>query len=139
VIGLNVANTKTPETQDRDHWPSTTDFNLSDVSIESGSLEAVKEKILNGITPKIVLKEITFYDNALWSRIIGEPVQAALCNTEENYPSSNCNALNLIFVRMVSPETGISYGLTSPSIAAIVIDIDLETGEPMHYVCTWLT
>ena len=114
VLGINAENTKTG-------WYQLDESRLSDISIISGSVSAVAEKLKQGITPRILLKALEFYANNEWSIGLAEASQVAL-RAVETYPSDSYEQVRALFTVMNQPSH-----YRTPGYQVIVL-LDIATG-----------
>ena len=123
VIGLNVADTKMWEDGTTNGAHDLRDMTPADVSIISGSISAVAEKVKQGLPVKVMMNEIHFYWGDAWTKGVAEASHVSL-GSNYAYPSDNFHVLSLGFFLLNNP---INY--TNPCY--MEIRFNLETG-----VCT---
>ena len=95
------------------------------LSIVSGSVDAVVEKVKQGLPVKVLLNTIHFYDSSDWYRNIAEANDVSLSCQTSSYPSDNYDHVNLFFF---TRDCG--GRIADPS--AILIAINIKTGQ-MYY------
>ena len=130
VIGLNVANTtsKTPTSSSSEYR-----YHLEDVSIVSGSVATVVEKLNRNEPVRVLMREVNFYSETSWSNGDAEASQVHLVHGTDNrveYPDTPVVALACVFYTYDIPSISIDmWG----SPAMIIILFDANTGNPVHY------
>ena len=128
IIGLNVANTtsKTPTSSSSEYR-----YHLEDVSVVSGSVATVVEKLNRNEPVRVLMREINFYGLELWSNGDAEATQVHLVHGGNiYYPDTPVAGLVCNF-----------YTYSIPSVAPnmwgipvmITITFDVNTGNPAHY------
>lgn len=125
VLGINVANTKT---QNSDGWAwQLPDMTTEDVSVVSGDVSAVVEKIKQGLPVKVALAAIYFYNTRDYYREVCQAIQTTLnCWDGENqYPNAQGNGLCCLFMLNALPMNVSS----TIRIKVLKIFINSLTGE----------
>ena len=129
IIGLNVANTqsKNPTATNADYR-----YNLEDVSIVSGSVATVVEKLNRNEPVRVLMREINFYGLELWSNGDAEATQVHLVHGSNDYayPETPVVGLNCIFYAIDLPS-GAANMWGKPIMTTITFDTN--TGNPVHY------
>ena len=121
VIGAYLNATEAPD----GGWKPLYQMTSEDFSIVSGSVDAVVEKVKQGLPVKVLLNTLHWYDTEDWYRNIAEANDVSLSCISSSYPSDDYDWLYLFFF---TRDCGgrISY----PS--AIMISINIKTGQ-MYY------
>lgn len=135
VIGLNWRN---PNTQ-KNAVAGDPEFrhNVDDVSIESGSVAAVVEKLQQNQPVRVLLKEVNFYNMNRWSKAAIEAAQVFLQYGEGiEYPDTPLTRLGCIFYAWGIPSI-LEWPAASP--VALGITFDTATGAVNTYTATELT
>lgn len=119
VIGAYLNPTEVPD------WKPLYEMTSEDFSIVSGSVDAVVEKVKQGLPVKVLLNTLHWYSTEDWYRNIAEANDVSLSCISSSYPSDDYDWLYLFFF---TRDCGgrISY----PS--AIMISINIKTGQ-MYY------
>ena len=89
-------------------------------SIVSGSVDAVVEKVKQGLPVKVLLNTLQWYDTKEWYRVVAEATSVGLQNFN-SYPSDDYEYLIVLF-------SSLDLGFRN-NPAAVRININLETGE----------
>lgn len=129
VIGLNVANTKVKE-DGSNRARSLPRMTLDDVSIISGSVSAVVEKVKHGLPVKVLLQDIHFYWDDVWYQNIGE-ANHVMVGSSAAYPTENDDILVVAFFLS-------SLGTHATEPCYVRFAFGISNGEPIDYRCDWL-
>lgn len=138
VIGLNWRNTSTsryPFTNNEDYR-----YNVEDVSVESGSVSAVVEKLQQNQHVKVVLKEVHVYNEYIWSKTVAEASQVFLTHSADygtiSYPDTPLIELGCVFFAWKD-----AYFMQQKSGQPCMFGItfDTTTGEVSSYCATKIT
>lgn len=121
VIGLNVSNTKVKSDDNPNAARNLSRMTVDDVSIVSGSVSAVAEKVRQGLPVKVLLRNIHFYWDDIWYQNIGEANDVMVCN-KAAYPNENATSLIAVFFLN---DVGLSA--TAPCLVRFAFDIATET------------
>lgn len=124
VIGMNVANTKVKE-DGTSNARNLSRMTVDDVSIISGSVAAVAEKVRQGLPVKVLLRDIHFYWDDAWYQNIGEANDVMVFN-RATYPNENADILNAVFFL-----SNMGVSATEPCLVRFAFDI--ATGSPLQY------
>lgn len=124
VIGLNVADTKIQDDSNI-FARRLMRMSVNDVSIISGSVPAVAEKVRQGLPVRVLLRDIHFYAEDLWYQDIGEASHVMAFNRSD-YPSENNTTLCVAFYL-----SDMGTSATAPSYVRFVFDI--ATGAAIEY------
>lgn len=117
VIGLNAADT------DSSLWYE--EYSVDNISIESGSISAVAEKVKQGLPVDVQFVALCFYAPERWFKIVGKAKQVSVSNYSD-YPNENYSYLIVSFNYDVFPD----YNDYKENIR---IQFDLTTGEPIRF------
>ena len=128
VIGVNFRNTNANKYMFSTN--TSRRYSVDDISIESGSVAAVAEKLRQGLPVRVVMREVNFYNEYLWARGYTEASQVYIAHTDDvvTYPDSPEVALNCFFVTQ-SLVTAYEWSGVQPCYFTITFDI--TTGEPL--------
>lgn len=135
VIGVNVANTQSKNPL---AGVENARYHPEDISIESGSVAAVVEKLKQNKPVRVLMREINFYGLRMWSNGDAEASQVHLLHISDDieYPETPVVGLVCIF-----------YTYSCPSVAnnlwgkPVMIEIAFETntGSVVFYAATEIT
>ena len=128
VIGLNVADTKMWEDGTTSDARDLRDMTKDDVSIISGSISAVVEKVKQGLPVRVLLNEVHFYWSTNWNKSVAEATQISLASYTKVYPEEDYEDLMVSFYAVNNP---VHYS----SRCSIHITFDIDTGAPTNYSC----
>ena len=126
VIGLNVADTKV-RTEDGSACKSITNMTVDDVSIVSGSVSAVVEKLKQGLPVRVVMTDIHFYWTDAWTKGITEAAQVVIYSNQE-YPSEQYTHLDVVFFTTTFPHNYITR-------TNVQIQFEIDSGKAVNYWC----
>ena len=130
IIGLNIANTKVMS----DDGSITRDLErmtVDDVSIVSGSVSDVTEKVRQGQPVKVLLRDIHFYTDDMWYQNIGEANYVMVLNNTV-YPNENANILVVTFFLS-------NMGISSLGPCFVRIEFNPADGNPTEYYYNMLS
>ena len=138
VIGLNWRNTNTMRSPFTDN--ESYRYNVNDVSIESGSVLAVVEKLQQNQPVNVLLKEVHTYNDYVWSRTVAEASQVFLTHEADygtiSYPDTPLVRLGCVFFCWRELYF-MQYKNGGPSVYGITFDA--TTGEVATYCATRIT
>ena len=124
VIGLNWTNTKTKS--DDGYAFRSQHLSVNDVTIESGSLSAVVEKIKQGIPVRVSLKAVNFYALSAWAMSMGEANFVSLIS-DSDYPNCDDYGLHISAIVRNDAYSDATYG--GLDFGSLSITFDLRTGN----------
>lgn len=134
MIGLNIDNTKLCPDGSSAPCRSLTNMTKNDVSIISGSISEVAEKVKQGLPVKVMLNEVHFYWDNRWTRGIGEATHVQF-GSLGSYPSEEGTMLVVTFFLSNTP-----IGTNYPCHMRIFIDVATESvGEYSCYNLNFAT
>lgn len=135
VIGVNVANTQSKSTlADNEAYR----YHREDISVESGSVAAVAEKLKQNKPVRVLMREINFYNGQCWSNGDAEAIQVHLIHIANgiSYPETPAAGLICIFCTYSYPSL-VTNLYCDPVM--IKIAFDLNTGSAVFYAATKVT
>lgn len=130
VIGLNWTNTKTKA--DNGYPFRSQNLSANDVTIESGDLSAVVEKIKQGIPVRVSLKAVNFYGIAAWAMCMGEADFVSVLSNSE-YPSCDDYKLHISAIVRNDVYSDALFGGLEIGFLSIVFDISTGNVERCSY------
>lgn len=135
VIGVNVANTQS-KTIFANNEASR--YHLEDISVESGSVAAVAEKLKQGKPVRVLMREFNIYNGQCWSNGDAEASQVHLVHIADGiiYPETPAVGLICIFCTYSAPSLATNMWI-DPAMIRIVFD--LNTGSAVFYAATEIT
>ena len=129
VIGLNVADTKQFADGSTSAARTLQEMQVSDVSIVSGSISSVVDKIKQGLPVRVLLNEVHFYWGTYWNKGVAEATHISLANYSTEYPVEQYEKLSVSFWGKNNP---VHYS----TMCTIEIQFDIATSTPSNY---WFT
>lgn len=122
VIGVNVSG---------QNVVSLAEMGIEDVSIVSGSVSDVVDKVKQGLPVKVIMTDIHYYFELMWSRGIAEATYVSLSVQETSFPSDTYDNLSVVFHGLHRP--GAAFAWNSDYFFGVHIGFDLSTGEVCYF------